>query len=321
MINNRCPLQTISTASTNNQSLFSLLFSLHGQKNQPTVNFSYDFSGQHKSQSPGIEGPNPIDLGHIGERNRQTFARKKPRHRYLPIPHSWHPGIPINHRTTTIDRYERAGLTALIYIAAGKKMRKGEPPASWPVPWPWDWCGRRPPPRASCPPHRLQTSSTKAPNSAAAEVSFPAIDQSVEAAAGAGLWWGCDAPADSRPLIGRLPISGFDTRFASGSSLRGPPVAPREPAPRVGWWAVGTCRPARARLFGAIGVRVRIRCGRRFVGRCAAWVARKPGQVRVGPASLRSPPRSIFSLVSPCRTAEQVAGAGAGAGLSGSGLV
>jgi len=54
------------------------------------------------------------------------------------------------------------------------------------------------------------------------------------AAAGAGLWWGCDAPADSRPLIGRLPISGFDTRFASGSSLRGPPVALREPAPLVG---------------------------------------------------------------------------------------
>lgn len=48
------------------------------------------------------------------------------------------------------------------------------------------------------------------------------------------MWWGCDAPADSRPLIGRLPISGFDTRFASGSSLRGPPVALREPAPLVG---------------------------------------------------------------------------------------
>jgi hypothetical protein len=49
------------------------------------------------------------------------------------------------------------------------------------------------------------------------------------ATAGAGLWWGCHAPADSTPLIGRLPISEFDTRFASGSSLRGRPVA------RVNW--------------------------------------------------------------------------------------
>ena len=43
------------------------------------------------------------------------------------IPNRWHPRNPINNRATTIDRYEGAGLTALIYLAAGKKMRKGEP--------------------------------------------------------------------------------------------------------------------------------------------------------------------------------------------------
>ena len=69
----------------------------------------------------------------------------------------------------------------------------------------------------------------------------------------------CDVPAggaDLRGLIGRLPITGFDTMFASGSTLREVPVA-REP-PRL--WLVG----ARAGFFG-----IWIGCGR-FVGRAGA---------------------------------------------------
>ena len=52
-------------------------------------------------------------------------------------------------------------------------------------------------------------------------------------------------------LIGRLPITGFDTRLASGSSLRGT------------LWPACTWPPPRARLFG-----IRIGCGR---ARRASW--------------------------------------------------
>lgn len=128
------------------------------------------------------------------------------------------------------------------------------------------------------------------------------------AAAGAGLWWGCDAPADSRPLIGRLPISGFDTRFASGSSLRGPPVALREPAPLVG----GHLPPgARAAVRGS---------GSGSGAAAASWAGALRGlhAKRVKPvwALPRSAPLHFFFFCSPWRTAAQVYGAGAG--LSGS---
>ena len=77
----------------------------------------------------------------------------------------------------------------------------------------------------------------------------PAIDRAV--AAGAGCGGGVAMRRRICGLIGRLPITGFDTRLASGSSLRGT------------LWPACTWPPPRARLFG-----IRIGCGR---ARRASW--------------------------------------------------
>jgi hypothetical protein len=88
----------------------------------------------------------------------------------------------------------------------------------------------------------------------------------------------------TRPLIGRLPTTGFDTRFTSGI----------HPARRPRVARVYLAAPAREAGCpgGGDPDRVRLR-PRRFVGRCGgAWVAREREPGQAGPCGPRPPPSS-----------------------------